>query len=177
MKDHFWENLRQLKEEHRIGPGASSNDKARKRIVLLVTDCILKSFPNISTIHQIPFIESCLWNSLKGLKLRCDPLPQEGNGNRTNGCLGQEKVYTDNQQWSQSTKSLVYEIIKILSERREEYGVGRDNHRKGTRGAIRYRRQGHVQSQAKRPSLYSARSRKESLFGRRGGGVDKSQPN
>ena len=177
MKDHFWENLRQLKEEHRIGPGASSNDKARKRIVLLVTDCILKSFPNISTIHQIPFIESCLWNSLKGLKLRCDPLPQEGNGNRTNGYLGQEKVYTDNQQWSQSTKSLVHDIIKILSERGDEHGVGRDNHRKGTHGAIGDRRDHHVQAKAKRHALYSARSRKESLFGRRGGGVDKSQPN
>ena len=175
----FWTELKVIRERFRIRPLLTGNDIARKRIALLVTDCLLRTSKDLNIIHRIPIIESCLWEALKDSTLRCDSLPEEGDHKRygPGGRLAWEKVYTGNQGHGESTRAFVLEIIKTLTdpqapeEGREEGGIedepGRDHHGKGTHAITGRGRERHVPAAAERPALYTAQSRQEDLFGER----------
>jgi hypothetical protein len=188
----FWTELRNIREKFRIRPSSTGNDLSRKRIALLVTDCLLRTSRDPSIIHRIPLIESCLWEALKDSTLRCDLLPEEGERKRygPGGYLAWEKVYTGNQGHGESTQAFVLDIIKSLTDPQEssegepmrevgsrENESSGDHHGKGTHGIVGRRRGHHVPVEAERPSLYTAQSHKEGVLGKRGPLVDRKQQN
>jgi hypothetical protein len=188
----FWTELKIVRDKFRIRPSSTGNDLSRKRIALLVTDCLLRTSRDPGIIHRVPLIEGCLWEALKDSTLRCDRLPEEEEHKRygPGGYLAWEKVYTGNQGHGESTKAFVLEIIKSLTDplespegapgrkegSRENESTG-DHNRKGIDGVVGRRRRHHVPAEAERPSLYSAQSHQESLFGKRGPGMDRKQQN
>jgi hypothetical protein len=184
----FWIELKNIRERFRIRPSSTGNDLSRKRIALLVTDCLLRTSKDPGIIHRIPLIESCLWEALKDSTLRCDRLPEEEEHKRygPGGYMAWEKVYTGNQGHGESTKAFVLEIIKSLTDLQEspEGEQGReegsienessgDHHGKGTHGTVGRRRGHHVPVKAERPSLYTAQSHKEGILGKRGPVMDR----
>ena len=78
----FWKELKIIREGFRIKPASTGNAISRKRITLLVTDCLLRTSKDFNIIQHIPNIESCLWSSLKETTLQCDRLPQEEDRKR-----------------------------------------------------------------------------------------------
>jgi hypothetical protein len=186
--NEFWKELKCIRERFRIRPVSISNDMARKRITLLVTDCLLRTSDDFTIIHRIPFIESCLWDALKDSAFRCDRLPEEEEHRRygPGGYLSSEKIYTNNGQRGDPTMSLVREIINLLTDPQDSIRGDRErekrrrkdessgyHHRKGAHGTPGRRREHHVPAKAERPALYTAQSHKEGIFGKRGPRVDR----
>jgi hypothetical protein len=188
----FWTELKSTRDKYRIRPASTGNDLSRKRIALLVTDCLLRTSRDPNIIHRIPLIESCLWEALKDSTLRCDRLPEEEEHKRygPGGYLAWEKVYTGNQGHGESTQAFVQDIIKSLTDPQEvpEGEQGReqgsienestgDHHRKGINGTVGRRRRNYVPVKVERPALYTAQSHKEGVLGKRGPGMDRKQQN
>jgi hypothetical protein len=188
----FWIELKIVRDNFRIRPSSTGNDLSRKRIALLVTDCLLRTSRDPGIIHRIPLIESCLWEALKDSTLRCDRLPEEEEHKRygPGGYLAWEKVYTGNQGHGESTKAFVLEIIKSLTNPQEspegelvreegsrENESSGDHHGKGINGTVGRRGRHHVPVKAERPALYTAQSHKEGVLGKRGPGMDRKQQN
>jgi hypothetical protein len=107
----FWEKLVLLKHHFNIRPVIKGNDLYRKRITLVVIDCLIKTSPTPSVVHKAPFVESCLWNTLKKVNLRCDSLQLE-KGKRN--YLAQEKVYK-RYPWNEETECFVGKIVELLA--------------------------------------------------------------
>jgi hypothetical protein len=188
----FWTEIKGIRDKYRIRPASTGNDLSRKRIALLVTDCLLKTSKDPSVVHRIPLIESCLWEALRDSTLRCDRLPEEGERKRygPGGYLAWEKVYTGNQGHGESTQVFVLEIINSLTNPQEssegelvreegsiENESSGDHNGKRTHGIVGRRGRHHVPVKVERPALYTAQSHKEGLPGKRGPGMDRKQQN
>jgi len=133
-KESFLKQINNFKNDYNIKPKSKNiNDTERRRITILVIDEFLKAGgDNIQAI----FLEQELYERLKGLKLRCDPINYEirAKENKIKN-FSPLKLTSEPHNYPCGRKSkIVTELLKTLTEKEKTNGATKPQIRRLTYG-------------------------------------------
>lgn len=158
----FFSKVQEIKEHLGVRPSSRSNDQARRRIVLAITEAFLECIERKDDAHQDYFFEANLYHALKQTNLSCTGVLPEEERLMNTGKFGRStgdalKLVSEGLECTEEYP-LVTKILEILQDERD-IPIRTANIRERTDRFFRNQRGPVARAQEKRITLCAARER------------------